>query len=193
VSLIYYVTHPQVVIDPSISIEQWTITDEAAQRVRLMLTQSWIGNVARIISSHETKAIVTAELIGSHLIVAVETRDDLGEIDRSATGYLAADDYDRVTEEFFAEPEKQARGWERATDCQNRILRGLDDLFVTETGTGDSKDIIVVGHGGVGTLWYCALAGLPIARNWDQPGQGHYFSVDRSTRRPLHHWRPIEE
>ncbi len=190
-SLIYYVTHPQVVIDPSIAIEHWTITDEAVARVRQMLTQPWVGSVRRIISSHETKAVVTSKMIGQHQSVAVEIRDGLGEIDRTKTGYVPADEYDRLTDEFFAEPLKSAQGWERAVDCQSRIVQGLEDLFTPSTDQADD-DTIVVGHGGIGTLWYCALAALPIARKWDQPGQGHYFSVDQVTRKPIHHWRAIE-
>ena len=43
----------------------------------------------------------------------------------------------------------------------------------------------MIGHGGVGTLWYCRLAGLPTDRRYDQLSQGRYFSVDLTTgRRP---------
>src|SRR5450755_2875698 len=44
------------------------------------------------------------------------------------------------------------------------------------------SDILIVGHGGVGTLWHCHLNALAIERRHDQPGQGHYFSVDLETR-----------
>ena len=36
------------------------------------------------------------------------------------------------------------------------------------------------------------FAGEAIAASQDQPGAGHYFTVDLATRRPLHHWRPID-
>ena len=81
-----------------------------------------------------------------------------------------------------------AAGWERAVDAQARIVAALDDLFSVE----ETRDVAVVGHGGVGTLWWCHLAGEPIDRRWDQSGQGHCIIVDRASRQPLHHWRPIE-
>ena len=87
----------------------------------------------------------------------------------------------------FADPTVSASGWECAVDAQRRIVAALADLLVDER----AGDIAVVGHGGVGTFWYCHLAGVPIDRRRDQPGQGHHFTVDRSTGRPLHAWRPI--
>jgi len=44
----------------------------------------------------------------------------------------------------------------------------------------------------VGALWYCKLAGLAIDRRHGPPSQGHYFTVDRATGRPVHAWRPID-
>ena len=52
--------------------------------------------------------------------------------------------------------------------------------------------MIVVGHGGVGTLLYCHLARLGIDRGHDQPRQGNYWSYDRRSGRVLHPWRPID-
>ena len=53
-------------------------------------------------------------------------------------------------------------------------------------------DIAIIGHGAVGTLWYSALSGQPIDRRHDQPGQGHYFTVDLPSGRVEHPWRPID-
>jgi broad specificity phosphatase PhoE len=55
-----------------------------------------------------------------------------------------------------------------------------------------SGDVAIVGHGGVGTLLLCRLAGLPIDRAHDQPGQGHYWSYDASNRHLMHGWQPID-
>ena len=126
---------------------------------------------------------------GAALGIGVERRAETGEIDRSAAGFLPPAEFEAVADACFAVPTERARGWERAVDAQQRIVDALADLLADD-GPGD---IAVVGHGGVGTLWYCHLAGVPIARRWDQPGQGHVFTVDRATGRPVHHWRPIDE
>ncbi len=73
---------------------------------------------------------------------------------------------------------------------RRRIVTALEDLL---DAAAAGPDIAVVGHGGVGTLWYCHLAGVPIERRWDQPGQGHYLTVDGASRRRQRGWRPIEQ
>ena len=43
-------------------------------------------------------------------------------------------------------------------------------------------DLVVVSHGGVGSLLLCHLLGVPVDRRHDQPGQGSWFRFDRGTR-----------
>ncbi|MEZ5167354.1 MAG: hypothetical protein R2695_13035 [Acidimicrobiales bacterium] len=57
---------------------------------------------------------------------------------------------------------------------------------------GDDRDVLVVGHGAVGTLLYRHLAGPLIDRRHDQAGQGHYFTSDRINGAVRHPWRRID-
>ena len=152
-----------------------------------MLAQPWIGALRRVVSSDETKARETAAAIALQTGLDVEVRAATGELDRRAAGFLPPDEFERVADACFANPTERIRGWEAAADAQVRMVGALADLFADELGDL-ADDVAVVGHGGVGTLWWCHLAGEAIARRWDQPGQGHWFSVDRVSRRPLHHW-----
>jgi broad specificity phosphatase PhoE len=53
--------------------------------------------------------------------------------------------------------------------------------------------LILIGHGGVGSLLWCALAGQPISRKADQPGQGHIWQMAFDPMpRPLHPWQSFE-
>ena len=99
---------------------------------------------------------------------------------------MPPDEFEVVADACFARPDASARGWEPAAAAQRRIVRALADLLGAA-----GPDTAVVGHGGVGTLWYCHLAGLPIERRWDQPGQGHYVTVVDGA--PVHHWRRIDD
>jgi broad specificity phosphatase PhoE len=55
-------------------------------------------------------------------------------------------------------------------------------------------DVLVVGHGAVGTLLLCHYRKIPISRAHDQPaGGGNYFTVLRSDQRVLQTWRPMEK
>ena len=111
------------------------------------------------------------------------------ENDRRATGFLEADEFETVAEQFFASPETSVRGWERACDAQKRIVREAEGILAEHV----SGDILLVGHGAVGTLLYCHLAGVAISRRFDQPaGGGNYFSVRLDPLVILHGWHPME-
>ena len=187
--LIHYVTHPQVVVDPQVPIERWGLSPTGLARVEALLRQPWMAQVGRIVCSGETKARRTAELLAERRGLQVEVRPDTGENDRSATGFLLPEEFERTADEFFARPEVSVRGWERAIDAQRRIVGALADLLDAPS----AERTVVVGHGGVGTLWCCHLLGRPITRELDQPGQGHYVTVDVDRCELLHPWRAIDD
>ena len=113
------------------------------------------------------------------------------ENDRSATGYLPRKEFEDVADCFFSEPTQSIRGWERAIDAQRRIVAEIEaTLANAQTG-----DVLYVGHGGVGTLLRCWLAGVPIDRKHDQPGGkgGCLFSFSLPDRKPISDWRLIED
>ncbi len=188
-SWLRYVTHPDVVVDPTLAVERWTLSERGERRARAMLARPWIGDVGRVVSSDETKAVRTAQILAEHLGLRAEVLPGLGENDRSSTGFLPPDEFDAMANRFFAEPARSVRGWERALDAQARIVEALGPVLSAASETAS----VVVGHGGVGTLWYCALTGQAISRVHDQPGQGHYFTVDAATSTVEHAWRPIDD
>ena len=188
VPVLRYLTHPDVTVDQAVPVERWELNTTGVRRAQAVLSQPWLSSVDRIVTSDETKAQQTAAILGSHLGIEVEVREGLGENDRSSTGFLPPDEFDRTVERFFAAPDEPIRGWERAVDAQRRIVDGLADLL-EDPGAAST---VVVGHGAVGTLWYCFLTRQPIARVHDQPSQGHYFTVDVSTAEVAHGWRPID-
>ena len=112
------------------------------------------------------------------------------ENDRSATGFLPPDEFELVADQFFSMPAASVRGWETAVDAQRRILDEIH-ACLAEDGKGD---ILFVGHGGVGTLLFCALSGHPIDRQFDQGpgGGGCWFEFDLNFGKPRHGWQPME-
>lgn len=187
--ILYYVTHPQVRIDAAIPVPEWGLSDIGRARAVAMLNQPWVGSIRRIVSSAERKAIETGEILARHLGLAVEVRERMHENDRSATGFLPPPEFEAVADQFFANPHKSIRGWERAIDAQQRIVSEVE-VVIEEGGAGD---MAFVGHGGVGTLLLLSLSGREISREADQPaGGGNYFAYDIGARRVIHGWRPID-
>jgi broad specificity phosphatase PhoE len=184
-----YITHPDVKIDAAVPVPQWHLNDRGRTRLWQMLEQPWVSSIGRVISSPETKALDAAGILAEHLGLTVEVRDSTGELDRSSTGFVSHERHEQLADELFTFPDRSAAGWERALDAQRRIVAALADLLVDENDASTA----VVGHGGVGTLWYCSLSGQRIDRRHDQPGQGHYFTVDVATRTVMQPWRAIDD
>ncbi len=191
-AIAYFITHPEVVIDPSVPVTAWPLSFKGVGRMRVMLGQPWVERVHAIFCSAERKAWEAARIMADHLSVSPVVIDGLGENERSATGYLQKAEFEAVADQFFAHPEESVRGWERAIDAQARIVGAVDRAISMTPGDGD---IAIVSHGGVGALMLCHLKGVPISRTEDQPagGGGHVFRFDIVTRRLLTGWHRIDE
>jgi broad specificity phosphatase PhoE len=189
-AIVYFITHPEVVIDPAVPVTDWSLSAVGIERARTMLKRPWVGAVGSVFCSAERKAGQVARMMADQLSLSPIVIEGLGENDRSATGYLPKPEFEAVADEFFARPEESVRGWERAIDAQHRIVAAVNHaLSIAPDG-----DVAVVSHGGVGALLLCYLKRAPISRSEDQPGQGggNVFSFAAATRRLLSGWRRIE-
>jgi broad specificity phosphatase PhoE len=192
VAISYFITHPEVTIDPTVPVPYWTLSPQGIRRVMLMLGQPWVGRVRAVFTSAERKALDAAYIVAGHLSLSPLVIADLGENDRSGTGYLPKAEFDVVANEFFGHPYESVRGWERAIDAQRRIVQAMDRVLAMAPARGD---IAIISHGGVGALLLCHLKGVPISRTEDQPsgGGGNVFSFDIATRRILTGWHRIDK
>jgi broad specificity phosphatase PhoE len=187
---VYFITHPEVAIDPHVKVTDWPLSALGRARMRAALGKPWVRGIRAIHASSERKAIEAAAILAGGLGVGFSTLAELGENDRSATGYLPPPDFERTADAFFARPEHSVRGWERAVDAQRRILAAADAVLAAAPASGD---IAIVAHGAVGALLICALESVPISRVHDQPaGGGCYFRFDLHTRLLRHGWLAID-
>lgn len=187
-----YLTHPQVRIEPHIPVPSWGLSDAGRARTTTLGSSVWIRRFRRVISSEEVKAREAAEILAQRLQIPVEVRPDLHENDRSSTGYLPGPEFEATADAFFASPDVSIRGWETARAAQARILRSVRAIIAEDP----CVPTLFVGHGAVGTLLKCALAGRAISRQEDQPaGGGHHFSfsLGPDALGLGHDWLPLEE
>lgn len=185
----YYLSHPEVLIDAAVEVPRWPLSEAGRARAARAALLPWMAEVRRIVSSDEQKAVDTAEIIAAALGLEHTLAQDarLGELDRSATGFLPPEEFERVVDEFFAEPERSIRGWETARHAQERIVDAVRSL----SGDG-SVPTLFVAHGGVGALLACDLIGAPIDRSHDQLGMGSWYSFDVPTWSALNAWQRVE-
>lgn len=187
-ALLRYLSHPQVRIDPKVPVPRWSLSEEGRARLLAAGTR-WLSGTTRIVSSSETKATETAAILGAALSIAPETDPGLDEIDRSATGYVPHARHEALADAFFARPEDSAEGWERAADVTARGMAALHRQLAAHR----AGDLLIVGHGGIGTLCWCRIAGLAPDRRHDQPaGGGAVWAARLPALTPLHGWRPLE-
>ena len=188
--IVRYLSHPQVAIDPNVPVERWGLNELGSQRVAALASSGGLRATRVVISSGETKAIETAAPLAAALGVEHRVREAMHENDRSATGFLPPAEFEGVADQFFAAPEASVRGWERAIDAQTRIVRET----LAALAKAPAGDVLLVGHGAVGTLLMCHLAGWAIDRSRDQPGGGggNFFAFERDGLRLLHGWAAME-
>lgn len=188
-SLIFYLSHPEVVIDPLVPVPDWGLSAMGRERVLAVRDADWLRACRRIVTSAERKAVETAGLVAERSGAAIAVRPDMHENDRRATDFLPPPEFERVADAFFARPEESVRGWERAADAQARILA---EFRAVTDGRDPAEPLLLVGHGGVGTLLYCALARLAIDRRHDQEVAGSVILIDGRSHRPRSGWVPME-
>ncbi|MEM7718090.1 MAG: histidine phosphatase family protein [Pseudomonadota bacterium] len=182
-----FITHPEVEIDPDRPITDWKLAPIGRARTKTFASHPLMSGVTAIWSSTERKAFETAEILAAPKALGVRKQTDLGENDRSATGFLPRDAFEAAADAFFTNSDHSFRGWERAVDAQDRVANAVRSIVANHK----SGDLAIASHGAVGTLLWCHLMALPIDRCHDQPSQGHYWCADLATLTPSSGWQSI--
>lgn len=165
-----YLTHPQVRMDPAVPVPLWGLSDEGRQRAEVFAARRIVPAGTFVFSSRETKALELAEMVAAQAGSPVLADHQMGENDRSATGFLPPALFEETADRFFAAPEESVDGWERAADAQRRIV---DTVLSALRSVPPDTAVIFCGHGAVGTLLKCHLGVRKIARSEDQSRHGH--------------------
>lgn len=183
----FFITHPEVVVNRSCPVPRWHLADSGIARMRTFASKTILENLSAVWSSCETKAIEAAGILAARFGLPVQVLPELHENDRSATGFLPPDEFEKTADAFFAHPTVSVRGWETAADAQQRIIK----VFSAVISAHPQGDIAIVAHGGVGTLLLCHLLNVPIDRKYDQTSQGHYWALALEENSVSHRWQSI--
>jgi len=162
----YFITHPEVIIDPNLPISLWDYSERGAARLEKILKKIWIKSVETIYSSDEPRATKAAQLIADQLGYRLHVLEELGDVNRSSTGTVPHQEYTGLMDNFYNAPEKSVRGWEKALDAQKRILLGIDKILALSPS---SRFIALVSHTNMANLLLCKIKGIPIERIQNPP------------------------
>ncbi|MCG7394651.1 phosphoglycerate mutase family protein [Microvirga sp. ACRRW] len=185
-----FLTHPEVVIDPLVPVPHWPLNETGRRRMQDFAKVFSGIRLSSIHASTEQKAMDGAAIVADRFGMSYRTHEDLGENDRSSTGYIAPPEFWEVVQEFFAKPHESIRGWERAIDAQARIVTAVKRIASEETG-----NTLIVAHGGVGCLLMAHLQQVEIGKESrpQHSGGGCFFVMDRENLAIRQDWRAIEE
>lgn len=187
---VYYFTHTQIRVDPAVPVRDWHLSDEGRARVLRAVSAPWLARVTRVIASSENRTVETARIFATRRGLPVDVRAEIDDSARPLSEFLSILDLNSALDAFFARPQESARpGWETAAGAQRRVATGIDQLLDQRTEDGN---LLVIGHGRVGTLLLCHLAEFPISREHFQPSAGgNLFAFDQASRKPLFGWRSV--
>lgn len=185
---IYFITHPEVIIDPKVPVPLWSLSEQGRERAASLLNYPWTKEIDLLYSSEELKAHQTAEIIANNLNLEIRTNSKLGEVDRSSTGYLPEIELEKTVKEFFDNPGKSVAGWEMAEMAQKRIVQCVQNVIETNP----KSTIAFVSHGMVGGLLICHFKNVPIHRRYMQHQLGSYFIYNSDDHEIAQEWREIE-
>lgn len=190
-----YLTHPQVRMDAAVPVPLWGLSGEGRARAEAFAARGVVPVGAMVFSSRETKALELAELVAAAAGTLVLSDHDMGENDRSSTGFLPPALFEAHADRFFAQPQQSMDGWERAIDAQARIVSTVRTALAS---VPEGVPAIFCGHGAVGTLLKCRIGNRRISRAEDQSrigvsGGGNGFVFELGARQLLTDWTPMEE
>lgn len=182
-----FLTHPDVLLNQAVPITEWGLSESGRKKAVRVSDRKWISKVEEIYSSKETKARETAQIISNKLNVECIFVEELGEIDRSSTGYMELEKFKEAVDSFFSEPRASHRGWETAVQAQKRITSIVFDRIVKNS---IARRLLIVSHGGVGALLMADLLEKSISREYCQESQGSYF-LFRENKKLVKKWTKL--
>lgn len=150
---IYLLRHAETSIDLTKPARDWSLT-EAGRISTVELSKSQVfSKMEGIIHSSENKARETADIIADELQVQTYELPELDELRRDHTTQLTNEEYRARVLQTLTNWEKPAPEWESGEDALDRFLEGIRRINLMF----DNKDILVVSHGIVLTLYFSAL------------------------------------
>lgn len=186
---VFYLTHPEVVIDREVHVPQWGLNEIGAARVDAALARDWWQGVTHVRASDEVKAMETAAPFCAALGIPLATDPGLAEIDRSRAGFIPEPEFSAVAEACFANPDQSVHGWEPAGVAQRRCCAAVERALCGHK----AGDLLLVGHGGVGAFLYAALVEREIGAVGTKPGgYGRVFAFDAGSRQIVGGWGAME-
>ena len=156
-------------IDPSKPASTWRLGNVGRHRAEVLATKLRLFSPELIWSSREPKALETASIVAKRFDVTVRLADGLEEHHRDEVPYLPKREFENAVEAFFHHPHQLVLGSETAQQACERFTASIQNVMKT-----GQKDIIVITHGTVISLFAASVAKVHSMSLWHQLGLPSY-------------------
>lgn len=172
------VKHSVPEIVESLPASEWRLSDLGRARAERLAEQLKHYQPEVIVSSKETKAKETADIIAGIPRLEIRVAEDLHEHDRSNVPYLAYDEFQASVREFFQKPGEIVFGKETADQAYARFYRSVHAILNEHT----NKTVVIVTHGTVISLFVSRLTGRSDFEIWNMLGLPSFIAMDLHSR-----------
>ena len=157
-------------IDPSKPASTWRLGNVGRYRAGVLATKLRSFSPELIWSSREPKAVETASIVARTFDVTVRLADGLEEHHRDEVPYLPKREFENTVEAFFHHSDQLVLGSETAKQACERFTASIENVMKT-----GQKDIIVITHGTVISLYAASVAKVHSMSLWHQLGLFFFF------------------
>lgn len=174
VKYLILVKHSLPEIVESIPAREWRLSEEGRQRAQRLAEQLSDYSPDVIVSSKEPKAIETAEIIAGKFRLTNHVFEGLHEYDRSNVPFLTRDQFLSAIKRFLEKPNELVFGNETADRAYNRFKQAVQSVRTSFP----NKNIVLVAHGTVISLFVSCLTGYSGKSLWEELGLPSFVVLD---------------
>ncbi|MBX3082005.1 MAG: histidine phosphatase family protein [Anaerolineae bacterium] len=171
------VRHAETQRVAGVNAHDWQLTEAARERCLILAQRLSAFDVGAVVSSPEAKAIQTARPIAERCGVEIEMLAGLREHDRRNVPYVGDDaDFKATIRRVFEQPSQLIYGNETADQAHQRFAEAVRQALAAHP----ERDLVLVTHATVLTLYISRLATLDPFDFWARLGMPAYIVIDRT-------------
>ncbi len=175
---IVLVKHAAPVKDVNKPSRAWKLSDEGRENAKRLAERLREFQLAAVVTSDEPKAIETGAIIAEALGIDASSGENLHEHDRDNVPVMPTREFISSMAQFFKEPGRLVLGKETARQSQERIDHAIQSVVERHAG----KNIAIVTHGTVLSLFVAPLANEDPFQLWRRMGLPSFVVLDSETR-----------
>jgi broad specificity phosphatase PhoE len=153
---------------------EWRLSEEGKARAGRLADVLQSHGIDLIATSHEPKALETAQILADRYGLNPQTIAGLHEHDRRTVPYLSSSDFEAAVREFFEKPDRLVFGDETADQAHERFSGAVQSIL----SANKNSTIAIVAHGTVISLFVSRLTGKSGFKIWSELGLPCFVVLD---------------